>query len=1089
MSADVRDKYKVRQVTEEDTIPKPEQEGGMRLAYDTTLPSIMGKLTGEKGELVDMGVHKNAKGVGDYEEFEPKLYTEGRGNGAEEAHKRARELNKQSEENGSVLGYVGFIAKEVDGGAKVYAKKIGSPVFKDKSNVTGRAYNLANLDQHRATLLFADPFGFQLVKSSFVIAAREAGNLGRFTNRIVKQWGKWIADHAKALWQAAAKGANAVGEYLKSLAPSSAAANTRMGMAQAEGPRQVSRAGAIAPSGTVNRPQLTEPLEPPKEKGLAGKALDKLNKAHEVYLKPVLSVADSIHQDVGNLYRLHGREENVVQADAQKRTDLAFQALKRVEKSNAQAQELWLKIDKPEHRAEVVAMLEQNGATPEEVAQFKSLFGPNGTFQHFLKERRAAGLELGEVGTDGQDYFPRKVRADRLTEFQQYLYDSELRRDVDPMVNEMMREKIETFRKNIKKEITETNLSLQKAEKDGNTRLAEREGHRLLNKRAAKEGEIAKDEFFSRDEKIQMQGMALRRMIQTHGKGASMKGRRIDQLEAKLAGFYEKPSEALRNYISEQARAVPAARIFGPKAYETFKNGAAKDADLGDGAGSDLLDINTPFGKTIFELKEAGKLSVESLNKIREMTQGVLGHMPPGEALRWVKDFNMISAIGNPISALRQLPSEAALAAAKYGIKPTFRVALKRLMNGWQKAGMIDPERDMHIAASYEIAHRGDKLGRVATWLAKWSGFKRMDQEAAGVLVNSRMQSLQDMSEAERIREISQFRNVLNGTDKDAALRQASKDIKEGHWTEPNVLNLAHFFLSQDRPTGLASMPLGYLQAKGIGQIPYNLRGWGLFDFERHRHNIWDNLRSSDPAKRRQGVAYGVYILSAMVLAGAGADQAVDWLLGKNTSFGTKVEDNLLKFALASRYQVNNMLGERPDIKGSILNYMSTPALDVLSAVAEDAVKAYHDDEKTILDTFLSDKRSLRLVPLGIGTIAKARFMGGAQEDAAKAIDKSLPKPVLQLTEEANKLRAIGEDQRKKSPLRQKRWEHLTDFGHIKSWHVKLAKEAAERGDYIESDAQLEALDRVARNPHRWSGESARIARLKKARERLEKAS
>ena len=38
----------------------PSQSGGMRLHYDKTLPSIAEKLTGEKGKMVDMGVHKNA---------------------------------------------------------------------------------------------------------------------------------------------------------------------------------------------------------------------------------------------------------------------------------------------------------------------------------------------------------------------------------------------------------------------------------------------------------------------------------------------------------------------------------------------------------------------------------------------------------------------------------------------------------------------------------------------------------------------------------------------------------------------------------------------------------------------------------------------------------------------------------------------------------------------------------------------------------------------------------------------------------------------------------------------------------------------
>lgn len=39
---------------------EPLESGGMRLHYDTTLPSTMKRLTGDSGEVVDFGVHKNA---------------------------------------------------------------------------------------------------------------------------------------------------------------------------------------------------------------------------------------------------------------------------------------------------------------------------------------------------------------------------------------------------------------------------------------------------------------------------------------------------------------------------------------------------------------------------------------------------------------------------------------------------------------------------------------------------------------------------------------------------------------------------------------------------------------------------------------------------------------------------------------------------------------------------------------------------------------------------------------------------------------------------------------------------------------------
>lgn len=50
----------VVQISKEDVTPKPEQAGGMRQHYDSVLQSAAEKMTKSKGEVVDMGVHKNA---------------------------------------------------------------------------------------------------------------------------------------------------------------------------------------------------------------------------------------------------------------------------------------------------------------------------------------------------------------------------------------------------------------------------------------------------------------------------------------------------------------------------------------------------------------------------------------------------------------------------------------------------------------------------------------------------------------------------------------------------------------------------------------------------------------------------------------------------------------------------------------------------------------------------------------------------------------------------------------------------------------------------------------------------------------------
>lgn len=106
-------------------IRRPAQEGGMRLAYDTTMPSIMSKLVGE-GEMRDFGVHKNAP-------------------------TDTRFVQNPADE-------VNAVPYET---AETYVK--GSPVFRNpdgtpKTNVTARVYDISN-PSPRTDTLFAQNQG------------------------------------------------------------------------------------------------------------------------------------------------------------------------------------------------------------------------------------------------------------------------------------------------------------------------------------------------------------------------------------------------------------------------------------------------------------------------------------------------------------------------------------------------------------------------------------------------------------------------------------------------------------------------------------------------------------------------------------------------------------------------------------------------------------------------------------------------------------------------------------------------------------------------------------------------------------------
>lgn len=126
---------------------KPEQSGGMRLAYDTTMPSIMKRLVGDS-EVQDFGPHKNAN---------LEVFT-GDERFALSAARRELEVLQQIEEEHGLSNEqdarVDALLAKIDA---IENKKPGSPVFRNadgtpKTNATARVYDISNPSERVGTL-------------------------------------------------------------------------------------------------------------------------------------------------------------------------------------------------------------------------------------------------------------------------------------------------------------------------------------------------------------------------------------------------------------------------------------------------------------------------------------------------------------------------------------------------------------------------------------------------------------------------------------------------------------------------------------------------------------------------------------------------------------------------------------------------------------------------------------------------------------------------------------------------------------------------------------------------------------------------
>lgn len=161
IAADSQAKYfkdaTLRQLTDSDMVPRVAQEGGMRLAYDTTMPSIMSKLVGE-GEMRDFGVHKNGRPFA-----ERPFYVQNTGNafpGAYEGYFKTREEAEQYIRQEQIINEdfdkLGLTIRDLrnEVGSSVFRNPDGTP----KTNVTARVYDIFN-PSPRADTLFAQNQG------------------------------------------------------------------------------------------------------------------------------------------------------------------------------------------------------------------------------------------------------------------------------------------------------------------------------------------------------------------------------------------------------------------------------------------------------------------------------------------------------------------------------------------------------------------------------------------------------------------------------------------------------------------------------------------------------------------------------------------------------------------------------------------------------------------------------------------------------------------------------------------------------------------------------------------------------------------
>ena len=451
--------------------------------------------------------------------------------------------------------------------------------------------------------------------------------------------------------------------------------------------------------------------------------------------------------------------------------------------------------------------------------------------------------------------------------------------------------------------------------------------------------------------------MVIQRMINTGRfpsialkKPSSSKQRTIAKVSSEWKHFYENPVDTLISHIYESNEAIYARKLFGDvtrkkrvqerdKLYKELESpdlkGRKREAKFAKLQSLELTleNMDADYEAGISQLlAERGKdLTPQEAADVVRIIRARLNQKGMQGALASIRNFSLMSVLGNPTSAITQI-GDLGFSIYQYGPTATVKALL---------GDKLISTKDLDLSHSMkEFQQNG-----TARWLditLKWSGLKWMDTVGKTTTMNAAIINAKKMTEESFVKKYS---HILQ---EDSA--KTYQDLKANKNTE-----LTRFFafneLSNMQPVSLSEMPLMY-QGAGNGRIFYMLKSFNIKAINtiyRESVHAW-RIADNKADKLKAGYNVGKLVL-LLTMAGATADELKDLLLGRDAgTLSDNIHNNVLKLAFLSRYTLEQ--GSAKGLAKTFLQDILIPPVGLIDDPLYDISKIIGGEysERTVRD-------------------------------------------------------------------------------------------------------------------------------------------
>jgi len=543
----------------------------------------------------------------------------------------------------------------------------------------------------------------------------------------------------------------------------------------------------------------------------------------------------------------------------------------------------------------------------------------------------------------------------------------------------------------------------------------------------------------------------------SRGLSGSTRSRVVENFTSEEAKFYMDPHESLRTYLQRMSHDITSKRYYGSDVRSTTDGGVFPEEVGEDGVVN--LPKSSTFGATLLRLRESGDITARQSEEAIAHLRSLKMMQPDPGLLKFLKTFNTPLALINPFT-YPKIFSEMVNAVYANGMMNSiggFARAIK--VNTWGlksdtaiHLGEVGAARDSELVA-------GGYLKRFGDFAFKYGGRGYIHNVIGDTALNGFMIKLQRMSPEERLSQLKPYENFLQDSPE-----MLSEKIGRGDFKSPDAKYVGFSALSQIRPTSIASMPPLYIRSQGL-RLLYNLKMYQAHNLDFMRGQIIDQFMNGDKSK---ALAAFATLGMATVIAGATADQAVDYILGRPVPFKGAVLDNTLKLFMASRYQTDALA--KMDFNTLRNSVISTPLTSFLQNSGQLLSKIHGDhalgDNSHILSDVVNSPLMNQL-PGGVFAYYRSHYSPKAPENNLKLIHDNASDSVKSLKEEYATLASIG-NERRRELQKDTRFNQLKYFHQVNQHADSLILHHLQNNDTTSAIDVHRIVEQVADNPSLW---------------------